>query len=384
VKPAVLFGDRVKLISFRNDLKSLVRADAFENSRMPIRYLYNYVFLTIRNNPTELKLLDFPASSMCSESDARAFLNRDSMGDRNVDPAHRYELIVTLEQKYSAQLSEYRAAVGRLLRSRWKDLSSDDLDGAVDVGILQYVPWLEVDRLGKAGLNADFVLNWIETDAYVDAALDTIIDRLANCSGVPMLDQGARSLLIKPFNSQCTEASSVERRLPDYGTAIATMLSAHLPGLRDLSIAEIVDLRSELGDHLSSFRGYMVELSDELSDMPDADSNALARKLTSYWERSIGPALEDIRREVKVARYPRRLLDAFAADKASVVSMGSAIVLGAGTSIAGLSALIPAVAAASYPFIRALNDRAKAREEVRGNRLYFLYEVAEKIVAKRH
>jgi len=42
VKPAVLFGDRVKLISFRNDLKSLVRADSFENLRMPLRYMQNY------------------------------------------------------------------------------------------------------------------------------------------------------------------------------------------------------------------------------------------------------------------------------------------------------------------------------------------------------
>ena len=48
--------------------------------------------------------------------------------------------------------------------------------------------------------------------------------------------------------------------------------------------------------------------------------------------------------------------------------------LAAGTVFAGVGALVPAVAAAAFPFVRALNETLKTRDEARKNRLYFLFK----------
>jgi hypothetical protein len=54
-------------------------------------------------------------------------------------------------------------------------------------------------------------------------------------------------------------------------------------------------------------------------------------------------------------------------------------VLAAGTVFAGAGALVPAVATAAFPFVRALNETLKTRDEARKNRLYFLFEADRRL-----
>jgi hypothetical protein len=55
------------------------------------------------------------------------------------------------------------------------------------------------------------------------------------------------------------------------------------------------------------------------------------------------------------------------------------VALAAGSTFAGLGALIPAAAAAAYPFVHALNERLKAGEEIKKNRLFFLYDLERRV-----
>jgi len=149
--------------------------------------------------------------------------------------------------------------------------------------------------------------------------------------------------------------------------------------MNELSIEEIIDLRESLSDYLPAFRAAMIELSGEVAKQTDTDLQSLASEIDFYWQRDLAPALQEISHEVSRARYPRKLLSAFASDKTALAGTASAVVLAAGSVFAGAGTLIPAAAAAAFPFVRALNDVLHSRDDVRANRLYFLYEVQKRI-----
>jgi hypothetical protein len=161
--------------------------------------------------------------------------------------------------------------------------------------------------------------------------------------------------------------------------AVASAVTSSLPGMNELSIGEIIDLRESLSDYLPAFRAAMIELSGEVSRQTQPDLISLGSEIDLYWQRDIAPVLQEINHEVGKARYPRKLLSAFSSDKTALAGTASAVMLAAGSVFAGAGTLIPAAAAAAFPFVKALNDALHSRDDVRKNRLYFLYAVQKSI-----
>lgn len=117
----------------------------------------------------------------------------------------------------------------------------------------------------------------------------------------------------------------------------------------------------------------MIRLSEEVARIDS--SSEVADIIERRWHRDVSPVLEEIRREVAAARYPRRLLDAVTSDPTAMASSAGALTLAAGGLAFSLSAFVPAVAAAALPLLKARADRNQRLDQARTNRLFFLYAV---------
>lgn len=360
VKPALLFADRVNLVSYRIDLQAQVVSDAFRNSRMPMRYIHAYAALTLRLEEKELEWIGMPHDMLCSKEDAEALFERRMS-------------LVEFASKYDDQIRLHQRLVGRILRARRDALLSDELDLAVRRNILDCSSW-------NLAVPSPYEMSWPDVrEAYLPNAIATVVHRLATSKGVPLLEPGAELQLRQVLGRKGVVKAVRSHESLRAPVAIATAITSSLPGLNELSVAEIIELRESLSDYLPAFRAAMIELSGEVSKQTVSDAASLASEIDLYWQRDISPVLQDISREVSRAQYPRRLLSAFSSDKSVLAGTASAVVLAAGSIFAGAGTLIPAAAAAAFPFVKALNDTINSRDDIRKNRLYFLYAVQQRI-----
>jgi len=173
VKPALLFADKVNLVSYRIDLQATVVSDAFRNSQMPMRYVCAYAALTLRNDEEEIERLGMSRNMLCSREDAEELLTDAP------------KFLVDFGKKYNDQIAEHQHLVARILRARRDALLSDELDLAVNRNLLECSAW-HVD------MPSPFDLNWTEVqESFATNAVTDLVHRLATTTGVPLLEPSA-------------------------------------------------------------------------------------------------------------------------------------------------------------------------------------------------
>jgi hypothetical protein len=363
VKPALLFAERVDLVSFRIDMQAIVESDAFQHLRMPMRLAGSFAGAAIRRDPEELDKLGLEFSDLCSKEEAVAYFN-----DGEADPGK------TLKEfflRHGEKVWKYRAAVRAVLMERRDGLIADELEVAIQRGVLECSGWGSVqpspDRLAWTDVREEFI----------PYAAQCIVERIAGSPNVPCIDPSARLSISQMLGSDTLVEFNGMARDVQMPVTIASSFLTHLPGLSELKVDELLDLRESLGDYLPAFRGELLDLSNEIETEETEDTVKLGREIERRWHADISPALEEIRQEVMKASYPRHLLSTFSADKATMTSTATSVALAAGSAFAGAGAFIPAAAAAAFPFIKALNESLKSRSDLRRNRLYFLYGVQQ-------
>jgi hypothetical protein len=361
VKPALLVADSVRLVTIRNDIVRFETANAFENSRMPMRYILAFAYLSVNRHPEDLAALGLTEHNLADPVDAH----------RLVDADEKIEPLQAFAKKYGDRIHQYQVAFARVLRRRVADLRSEGLVRAGQLGLLQEVTWHGGDYPIEA-------LAWKEgQEEYLAAALAGVTERIASAHGSVLLEPGAMHSLSKHRQRDGDKSNDDAQKLLDLSAGVASVVTGQIPGLAEMPVSEVLDLRTDLKDYLAPFRAEMAKLSDEIAEA-SVSIDELEREVKRRWVREIDPALSDLRAEVGRGAYRRNLLGAFAEDKASMASAGSSVALGVGSIAAGLGALIPAVAAGAYPFVRALNETLRARDEARKNRLYFLYKAQQR------
>jgi hypothetical protein len=359
VKPALLFADSIELTSFRVDMQALVAADAFQNTRMPMRYIRNFGYLSIRRSVDELEALGLTPKDLSSAADAQALISGGP------------ELVTEFAAKYNDQIIAYQRGFAAILRRRRYNLQNDELDQAIQRGVLTCTSWHEEQD--------PFYLNWKDLlDDFIPEAADILLRRLSNDSKVPLLDPGSQLALSRPLSDTATVLTSTVSRA-NLPILVASSVLAQLPSLADSTVDEILDLRDSLSEYLPAFRGKIIELADEISQTAPDDNARLAVEIERKWHKDIYPALKEIELEVKSGLYPRNLLRSITTDKTTLASAATSVTLAAGSVYAGAGTFLPAAAAAVYPFVKALNDSAEASSHAKKNRLYFLYRLNKRL-----
>jgi hypothetical protein len=355
VKPALLVADKVRLITMRKDLIQFETAEAYENSRMPLRYTMAFARLSLRPRRDDLLALGFTEGDFADVNDATNLL---TAADIRV-------ALLSFAQKYNDQITNYQTIYDAVLRKRVTDLQSPGIEKAKAAGLLDEIAWYDG---GEISIDA---LVWNEgVGRYLTDAVIGVAERIIGSHGSVLLEPGA----IRILNSADSRAPKAAQKKPelDLAAGVATAVTGRLPGLSDMPFDEVLDLRDDLEDYLAPFRGAMAELADEIASAGKGSTD-LVSEVERQWVRKIDPTLSEMRAAIGRGSYRRNLLGTFAEDKAALASSGSSIALGVGSIFAGFGALIPSGVTAAFPFVRALNETLKARDDVRKNRLYFLY-----------
>lgn len=234
-----------------------------------------------------------------------------------------------------------------------------DLTLAVDAGFVEIDPLIAPDTE--------------DSDAFAQAYFEKLAALLEDAHVYPLFDDETGSLL-----RACVAEGWLD--LPPGGerrgkqAAVAADFIERMPALPRATMAEVLDVRRELSDPLERFRGAVIRLS-RLVESPLLEAD-FQREVEDVYKSEVAPALTEIRQAFANNAYVRELAALTAEEVQKLIGAGAALTLG----LAGVAHL-PGLAAASVGVAStAASEAAKAafnlkhaRDEARGNQVFFLY-----------
>lgn len=369
VKPLVLFADKITLRSERVDMMSLLKSSAFSASVMPLRRVLKYVFASLKPDPEELALYGLTVDVLADAADAAVV--RDALRPDQIGRSGSGDDLLRFEEKYGTRMIEFTDAVVGTLRGRWESLSSPDLQQLAGTGILEIKGW-------AAGRDSPFELAWREELEFLLSSMDDLEHELSGSNGAVMLEPGSQFFL----SSKIMDEQGNSGRGINLPSTMAASFINRLPGLQSASLSELIDVRNDLSDYLVPFRASMANMAKDVSDSSGESPDGILVEIERRWSSEIAPVIHELGVKTRRGGYPRELLNVLTQDKGSLASSATAITLAAGSVAAGLSALIPAAAAATYPFVKALKETLRERESRQDNRLYLLYAAQQRLARR--
>lgn len=363
LKPALIFGDHVNLVTFSETMRDMVYSQAKTLYVMPMVRAAHFVQVSRRRDPRELETLGVTLGQLPTQEQIEEDWESFSRGDLNFIREYD-ELIETVSQN----------AI-RVWAKRFEELEGKELGPAITSGRLSVEGWtppIEKHGMASVGLNVE------ETEFW---SYDEFVARLGSSNKQLMLDAGASWIAENWRSPHYQKRRAVADKAGNWRltSVLVARQMVTLPGLERLTIAEILDLRRELEEYLPAFRSEVFHLGEDIANADEMTQEEVSLELERRWHRDVAPAVMEIRQQIAAASYPRHLLNAVTTEKGSLAALAGAFALGAGSLAAGVSALLPAAAAAAYPFAKALNETLSARREARRSRLYFLYKLGKGI-----
>lgn len=362
IKPAVLFADTIHLYSDRLDMMAMAKSDFLRVGTMPLRTIYNYVGVSARAEPEELQCLGVDAGVLARPEDLVPFWSSDDSPD--------FEQVHTFAATYESQIEEVRQASLRLYAARLHDLQSAPLKALADEGILTESGW-------AAGEDDAWSLAWTDPDEFFVRIVDDLVRSSSQWGDAVLLEPGTRMLLTKKDQAKIGVPVGISAPL------LAASLIGRLPGVQEVEISELIEIRGDLAAYLVPFRAEVLNLAAEVASDASRDAGTTMVAVDRLWHAKVNPILAELEAKVRKGGYPRQLLNAFGDDTQSLAASGASVVLATGSIYAGIGVLLPAAAAATVPFVRALKATLAARDDIRENRMYFLYEARRRVGAAK-
>jgi hypothetical protein len=385
LKPVLLFAESVTLRTFRADMLSMTDADEFQFTIMPMRRVNRFLYLSKDRNYDELEYLGIQESILAPSAEARR-VDQTIKRRRERDGAW-FEYLLKFAEKYSSSINELSRATAKRLSERREALATKDLDHAVGTGLLSVVGWgtEAAERYSDEWFNQRWLQAWITDQDFFEYGFIRLLEALSDNSTATMFEPGSQMMLSvlssdsthNVRNTRAKKKRALESNLTSADMAASVI--GRLPGLDELTVAEILDIRRDLGEYLPAFRAAMIDLADEISSSKSPQPPEMASKIDKAWEQKISPVLNGMEIYARQHGYPRQLLNVFAEDKGALAGAVSSVGLAAGSLVAGAITFAPAILAASIPFIKALNAVLRGRDELENNRLYFLYKLKKEL-----
>jgi hypothetical protein len=197
----------------------------------------------------------------------------------------------------------------------------------------------------------------------INPGVELFTDRLKDL----VLTDPAPTLMLPASQSQVSARSTT--RVKDLNADMALRLLSRLPGFRDVSLEEVIDIRSQLGEPLTRFRSAVVDLSsDDLASSNDFDV---------AWMSNVAPALQDIDDLVHENHYLRRLVEQLMSPTQGAVTVAG-VVIGV-AALRGTPEFLMAGLTAMMPPLRAAWEKRLGSENLSKQRFFFLYEISKRI-----
>lgn len=338
IRPALLYADRVRLIS-------------------PAALMIASVSSLIDDFDAQLELLASTASVLHDEPEKVMEFIALYRGLNAKRPRTRQELVMLhqIKQMLQSVSSELTEVSRRIV----EDAGGADIDLALQAGVL------ELD-----------VLEGHETSDMIEVYWQRVQQVLADHRAYPLLDDATASLVESSIDEGLfVPAESTLARGRSAGAGVEFI--DRLPSFATATIPELLDIRSELQASLTRFRSACYRLSAACEELPLTAS--LRGELEEVYRRDVAPAIEEI--------------NELAAERRDLRELAWPTAQSVGTGAAGLAVGLAATGQVDAALLGGLGAGAvgKAFDELRRRRgltremerhdLYFLYHAGQHLPA---
>lgn len=375
LKAALLYADRVKLYSLQASMVSMASEVGYISPKHQLRLIEMVApYLTPHEQFNELsKGLQV----------YRKIIRRKHPGRQELILRNRFERLL------KEQWENVREVGQRLAR----EAGAASIARAVELGLLELHTFKGTDSEEEvANFIADCVVRASESpllqthteemskrDEYmIHEFVEGVCGTVSDGSTHPLFDEQT-GLLVKEQLQEQTITLSESAVGRGKHTGLAGHLLARLPSFDQASIDEIIDIRRELDNPLTRFRGAIIKFSEQIRSASwDED---FASDAETVFHRDVKPAVLEIEEAVKSNRYLASLLRKLV-DKPFVLPVGSAIVLILSniSSLPGEIAIsIGAGVAAMTVVYDAFEEWKQKKQAIERNTMYFYYRAGKRI-----
>jgi hypothetical protein len=365
IKAALLYGDRVVVISPATTM--LRGAEALERFSLA----------------QQIDLVRQVAPYLLNDDEAAKFLS-------GVDQMEELSRVrspggMLVRGKLMQALAPMKAMMAEAIRDLSVQSGLNQLEQARSKSLVEIDstdPGHAVDLLAACVISARLAETGApQSSEYVGRMVETFVGKLArhlsegrdylvfDSEVAGLVDAAVREGLFQPAkgpagrNAQAMSAAALMGRLPTF------------PGAE---VDELLDIRDELSQPLTQFRGAMVGIARDFTS--EAWERGFEDEVHDAWVGTVHPALESIEAAVQ--------------DNRSLLSMASGVVGGAKASAPGLAIVgagllgagtvadvVGGALSGAAPLLQALRDQRRAEEEIRIRPFYFLYGVQASLEA---
>lgn len=347
LKPALLYADHIDLYSYRSTLAQSLTSEV---AKLKLPVLGSRQLFAVLNEHTD-EQLERLGVIMDLVPDLQYF--RQAGPDLVEDVGGPLEFW----DRYGQQILEINRAYFTELKKGFDSMQSDPIKKVEELGLVEVHHWNHIPTVPPEPF----------PDLWTRAKFEL----------AETLSELDRPLMIDPASLAMIGAES-ERSVETAIESLATMSLSRLPNFEKATIAEILEIRSDLAPLLAPFRAEMIALGREVYNNADAD---VGRAASYVWHERVAPIVAELDYETQRSRYLRDLLGVVTSGKDALVS-AAGVVVAVGAAASGVSVLLPGVAAAAAPLVQALGKSVEARQLARKNRLFFLHAAGKRLRRK--
>lgn len=99
----------------------------------------------------------------------------------------------------------------------------------------------------------------------------------------------------------------------------ATTLMQMIDGLSYAKLHEVVDIRTDLKEHLQPFRSFILQQAQSMNIPADVPLSKRHRQAALKWESDVSPAIEDLRTRINSDGFMRRVKESNRRDGAYLI-----------------------------------------------------------------
>lgn len=366
VKAGLLYADRVRLCSIGASLALEFQHLMKASSRERMEFLQKYFEDLAPSNP-EAAATTREFVAMYRDLQRRRGGTRTKAQVRGM-----FEVQAGLRRAWAG----FEEGIGEFLRVA----GADGIVEAVDTGLLDVHRFDAggVERMGGLGKadqdrrEEEFIedLFWEFLDLIGDAVADGDTNPLFDQISGGLLRTGVEAGVVSPTESGIDRGKE---------SGLASDLLHQLPLFEKATVKEILDIRRELENPLTRFRGAVVGMSDDIRSA--AWDEDFPNDVEKEFRKVVKPAVLEIEQAVRENGDLKTLVlrtfrpgDLFAGGLS--VTLGSLAELPAAASV-----LLGSGTAVSMTAHNAYKEWKESRDKIESNHMFFYYETRERLVA---
>ena len=342
LKPALIYGDRIRLISPTAAMLQGIAGFAYAEGEQRVQVLRQAFEAW---GPEKLHEVDVVE---------RVYTRLKRTGKKRTK--EELQALMSLESTINGMFNEIQQKVEQMLI----DAKADELASALETGLVEIEPLLETEQPG-----IDF------TDEMINTFIAKLHDVLIKGQAFPLFDDETGNVI----NLQVKEGVLVPNAVAtSHGKQIglASGLLSALPAFPRASVSEVIDIRDELRDPLVRFRAGvsgMATTIDAASFEPD-----FAAEVDDVFHRDVAPALMEIKEAIQANSNLRQLTRAALTDASSQIVGVLSLGVASQTAIPELAALGAGTVAA---LARAAWQQKEEAEKIQQHQMYLLHRSEE-------